>query len=75
MCTSPQNIIGSIRSRDTRRKCKNEKWKILNAIQYLKLRAMDVIRVVLETVGCEGLEWIYLAQDRFQWWALVHILG
>jgi len=52
-----------------------EKWKILNAIHYLKLRLVDVIRVVLEAIGCAGLDWICLAQDGFQWWALVKILG
>jgi len=52
-----------------------EKWEILNAIHCLKLRLVEVIRVVLEAIGCEGLDWIYLAQDKFQWWALVEILG
>ena len=42
---------------------------------YLKLRLVDVIRVVLEATDCEGLDCIYLAQDSFQWWALVQILG
>jgi hypothetical protein len=25
----------------------------------------------LQDVGCEGMEWIQLAQDRDRWWALV----
>jgi len=23
-------------------------------------------------MGCEDVEWIYLAQDRVQWWSLVN---
>jgi len=28
----------------------------------------------LQEVGCEGMDWIELAQDRDRWWALVNIV-
>ena len=30
----------------------------------------DNIKVDLQDVGCGGVEWIALAQDRDSWWAL-----
>jgi hypothetical protein len=27
--------------------------------------------MVLQEVGCDGMEWIELAQDRDRWWAVV----
>jgi len=33
---------------------------------------MDYIKVDLQEVGCEGVEWIDLAQDRDRWQALVN---
>jgi hypothetical protein len=30
----------------------------------------DEIRMDLREVGCVGVEWIHLAGDRDQWWAL-----
>jgi hypothetical protein len=31
----------------------------------------DNIRMDLQEVGCRGMDWIGLAQDRDRWWALV----
>jgi hypothetical protein len=31
----------------------------------------DKIKVDLKEIGCEGVEWIHLTQDRDQWWDLV----
>jgi hypothetical protein len=31
----------------------------------------DNIRMDLREIGCEGVDWINLSQDRGQWWALV----
>ena len=25
-------------------------------------------------MGCEDVDWLYLAQDRYQWWDLVKIV-
>jgi hypothetical protein len=32
----------------------------------------DNIRMDLREIGWEGVDWIHLAQDRDQWWALVN---
>jgi hypothetical protein len=32
----------------------------------------DNIKLNLKETGYEGMEWIYLAQDRKQWWAVVN---
>jgi len=32
----------------------------------------DNIKIDLQKVGCEGMDWIDLAQDGDRWWALVN---
>jgi hypothetical protein len=32
----------------------------------------DGIKVYLREIGCGGVEWIHLAQDRDRWWAVVN---
>ena len=36
-----------------------------------KRRWEDNIKMDLQEVGCEGMDWIDLAQDRDRWWAVV----
>jgi hypothetical protein len=35
-------------------------------------RRWEDIRMDLQEVGCGGMDWIGLAQDRSRWWALVN---
>jgi len=37
-----------------------------------RCRWEDNIKMDLQEVGCEGIEWIDLAEDSDRWWALVH---
>jgi hypothetical protein len=32
----------------------------------------DNIKLYLEEVGCRGMDWIGMAQDRNRWWAFVN---
>jgi len=34
----------------------------------------DTIKIDLRETGLEGVDWIHLAQERDQWWALVNIV-
>ena len=36
-----------------------------------KRRWENNIKIDLQEVGCEGMDWIDLAPDRDRWWALV----
>jgi hypothetical protein len=37
-----------------------------------RARWEDNIKMDLQGVGCGGMDWIELAQDRDRWWALVN---
>jgi hypothetical protein len=37
-----------------------------------RCRWEDNIRIDLQEVGCGGMDWIRLAQDRDRWWSLVN---
>jgi hypothetical protein len=34
----------------------------------------DNIKIYFQEMGCVGMDWIALAQDRDRWWALVNAL-
>jgi len=37
-------------------------------------RCEDNIRMHLKEMGWEGVEWMHLARDKDQWWALVNMV-
>jgi hypothetical protein len=37
-------------------------------------RWLDNIKMDLQEVGCRGMDWIGLAQDRDRWWAFVNVV-
>jgi hypothetical protein len=39
-----------------------------------RARWKDNIKIDLQEVVCDGMDWIELAQDRNSWWALVNVL-
>jgi hypothetical protein len=39
-----------------------------------RLRWEDNIKLELQEVGCGGMDWIHLAQDRDRWRALVNVV-
>jgi len=40
----------------------------------LRHRWEDNIKMALQQVGCGGMDWIELAQDRDRWWALTNMV-
>jgi hypothetical protein len=39
-----------------------------------RFRWEDNIKMNLQEVGCVGMDWIELAQDRDKWWACVNVV-
>ena len=37
-------------------------------------RRCEDIKMDLQEVGCEGMDWINVAQDRDSWWALMNAI-
>jgi hypothetical protein len=48
-------------------------WGNLRERDHLEDPGLDgrIIKMDIQEVGCGGMEWIELAQDRDRWWALV----
>jgi hypothetical protein len=40
----------------------------------IKTKWMDNIKIDLREIGWGGVDWIDMAQDRDQWWALVNTI-
>jgi hypothetical protein len=34
----------------------------------------DNIKMDLKEIGWEGMDWMHLAQDRYQWWVFVNMI-
>jgi len=43
-------------------------------LQRPRCRWEDNIMMDLQEVGCRGMDWIELDQDRDRWWALVNVV-
>ena len=48
------------------------RWKIRHFDVRLHQTWEDTIKMDLQEVGCEGMDWIELAQDRVRWRPLVN---
>ena len=85
LCCSP-NILQVIKSRRMRWlghvACRGEgkgMYRVLvgkpeekKELGRFRCRWEDNIKMDLQEVGCGGMDWIKLAQDRDRWWALVN---
>jgi hypothetical protein len=45
----------------------------MRPLRRFRHRRVDNIKMNLRGIGWGGMDWIYLAQDRDQWWALVNM--
>ena len=51
-----------------------EKCEGKRLLEKPRRRWEDYIKMDLQKVGCGGMDWIELAQDRDRWWALVNAI-
>jgi len=52
-------------------------WGSLSKRDHLEDPDVDgkiILRIYLQEVGCEGMDWIDVAQDRNRWWALLNMV-
>jgi hypothetical protein len=47
-------------------------WEIQKERERPRRRWVDKIKMDLREIGWDGMDWIDLAQDRDQWWALLN---
>jgi len=48
------------------------KLEVRRAMRRPRRRWEDNIKMDLQEVGCGGMDWIEVAQDRDRWWPLVN---
>jgi hypothetical protein len=68
------NIIRVIKSRRMRNVYKTlvRNPELIRSLGRSRRKWEDNIRTDLREVGWEGVDWIHMAQDRDQWWAVVN---
>jgi hypothetical protein len=52
----------------------NELWTSYFLLRRPRSRWTDNIKMDLQEVGCGGMDWIELVQDRDRWRALVNVI-
>jgi hypothetical protein len=44
----------------------------MRLLERTRRRWEDSIKMDIKEIGCESVDWIQCAQDRFEWWAVVN---
>jgi hypothetical protein len=46
--------------------------EVKSPLERPRRRWVDNIKMDIREIGCDGINWVDVAQDRDQWWALVN---